>query len=312
MTHLTNQIMKCADSRRSATLSKNNPSYLCYNDWCKYCSVNRTDLIVDAALNKFKNTNNKMYHTTAVIGPAMNFTQGNERAIQLLLKIAELDLEIIGSLEYADPKFTPGFNGINQKKPFFKTLHFANSHFHWITNQYYKRDDSLIKDVLFNYDHQIYQQIEGVGKYKDQPRSDFIRTVIEYGRKRNRIINKQWFKSVKASDQQLTYMTSYKELFLWDFKENRWSRLNVLGVEKSRKEFNEEWRNRMESLDNLNQKSVDNRFNDEEVAYKQRNEKTPEQILLRIRERYLKSKQDIQTETVLEKKEENQLFEWND
>ena len=251
-THLINKLKKCSNSRRSATLAKKQPK-LCRSNWCIHCSKPTTNLIVAEAIKKFEFSNPQLYHTTAVIGPTKDPIHVMNLAIKILHKMAELNIECIGSLEFADPRFTNGFDKLNQKKPFYKSLHFANAHIHFINNQFFKVDDELLRSVLFCYDHQLYQQLERKGKYKDQSRIDFITRVIEYGRKRESIINTEWFKSIQDSIQQLSFMIHYGEVYVWNYQLNEFKVINNNDVLKA-ESLNQSWRKGSKTLDNLSDK----------------------------------------------------------
>jgi hypothetical protein len=171
---------------------------------------------------KFGNSNTKLYHTTAQIGPTQDYQQAIRLAIPLLHEMAKHDIECIGSLEYSDPKETATWQQFFAKKPFYAKLHKGEAHFHIITNQYFKKDDAIMRSTLFNFKDQLYQQIQGKGKYKDQSTAGFITKLIEYGRKRTRIARRHWFQSITDSDQQLSFKVEYGEVYLWDHGKEEW------------------------------------------------------------------------------------------
>ena len=153
-----------------------------------------------------------------ILGPAINPTKAIEYTLNLLMKLKELDIEMIGSLEFADNRKANHWKNINSELPFLKIKHFANIHLHNITNQYYNKEHELFLHLPHKY--QVFQQKEARGKYKDQSRDQFIEQTIKYGRKRVAIQTDDWFILIKDDTEQLTFMIKNNELFLWNFNHN--------------------------------------------------------------------------------------------
>lgn len=258
--HLLNKINRCSNTHRGKT----NPQP-CNHDYCNCCDAHqiRTDLIVQAAVDKFAKSNTKLYHAVADIGPITSFDQGRDIAIKLLHNIAQYDIECIGSMHYADPKVGKHNVGTNTRRPFYHKLHVANAHLHWISNQYQKEGDPIRKNV-FCLDYQLWQKMQGLKPFETQTNEEFVTTEIEYGRKRDRIQTTNWFKALKESDEQLTFKVSYGEVFIWNFKLNDWVQSEVKsevksGGDGSRKvsfqseeEYQKGWTKCKQSLDNRN------------------------------------------------------------